>query len=236
MTLPRKRTAILISGRGSNMAALIAAAAEPGFPAEIVGVLSDRSDAPGLQAAQSLGVTARAVPRQDRDTNEAHERALDAALSRLKAELICLAGYMRVLSPGFVQKWQGRLINMHPALLPAFPGLDTHRRALEAGLRVHGATVHFVTAAVDDGPIIAQAAVPVLIGDGEAALAERVLRAEHKLYPIALALLAGGKVMMKDGRAVFEGETLLENGGTTLISPASWAGPSDLQDLARITP
>ena len=127
-----------------------------------------------------------------------------------------------------MQNWQGRLINIHPALLPAFPGLDTHRRALEAGLRVHGCTVHFVTAAVDDGPIIAQAAVPVLIGDGEAALAARVLRAEHKLYPMALALLAGGKVMMKDGRAVFEGETLLENGGTTLISPASWAGPSDL--------
>jgi phosphoribosylglycinamide formyltransferase-1 len=157
------------------------------------------------------------VPRQDRDTNEAHERALDAALSRLKAELICLAGYMRVLSPGFVQKWQGRLINIHPALLPAFPGLDTHRRALEAGLRVHGATVHFVTAAIDDGPIIAQAAVPVLAGDTAERLEARILRQEHRLYPLIVRWFAEDRIALVEGRVTIKG---VRPDAALLFSPA----------------
>jgi phosphoribosylglycinamide formyltransferase 1 len=235
MTQPRKRTVILISGRGSNMAALIEAAREKEFPAQIVGVVYDRADAPGLKAAESFGIPTRVVPRKDHPTAEAHEKTLDAALARLKAEIVCLAGYMRVLTAGFVDRWQGRLVNIHPALLPAFPGLDTHRRALDAGLLIHGCSVHFVTHEVDTGPLIAQAAVPVLVGDRPEQLSQRVLKAEHKLYPLALALLAAGKVRLEGGRAVFADIDQSARTGT-LISPASWQGPSDLEDLARITP
>ncbi|WP_024927844.1 phosphoribosylglycinamide formyltransferase, partial [Mesorhizobium sp. NBIMC_P2-C1] len=198
----RKRTAILISGRGSNMTALIAAAANPDFPAEIVGVISDRSDAAGIGLAIARGIPAQVIPRADHASKEAHDAAIDAALAGLGTELVALAGYMRLLTTPFVEKWQGRMINIHPALLPAFKGLDTHRRALETGMRIHGCTVHFVTPAMDEGPIIAQAAVPVLLGDSEDALAARVLKAEHHIYPMALKLVAEGKARMAEGRTV----------------------------------
>lgn len=232
----RKRVAILISGRGSNMAALIAAAAERDYPAEIVAVISDRADAPGLDLAARAGVETRTVLRADYPGREAHEGALADALANTQAELVCLAGYMRALSPDFVARWQGRMINIHPSLLPAFPGLDTHARALEAGLRVHGCTVHFVTAQVDAGPIIAQAAVPVFPADGEEALAARVLRAEHRLYPAALALLAEGKVGMEGGRTVYASFPVRSGPAETILSPDPLSASSDIEALARFTP
>lgn len=233
----RKRTAILISGRGSNMTALIAAAADPDFPAEIVGVISDRSDAAGIGLAIARGIPAQVIPRADHASKEAHDAAIDAALAGLGAELVALAGYMRLLTTPFVEKWQGRMINIHPALLPAFKGLDTHRRALESGMRIHGCTVHFVTPAMDEGPIIAQAAVPVMLGDSENALAARVLKAEHHIYPMALRLVAEGKARMADGRAVFTG--LVENdtiSATVVAAPNPLRAEVDLEHLARITP
>lgn len=201
----RKRVAILISGRGSNMAALIAAAIDPSFPAEIVGVISNRSDARGLETAATHSIPTTVVSSRDYDGREAHDAAIHRALTEFKAEIVCLAGYMRLLTPDFVQKWKGRMINIHPALLPSFRGLDTHARALATGVRVHGCTVHFVTPEMDEGPIIAQAAVPVLTGDTEETLGERVLKVEHRLYPLALRLLAEGRVRMSDGVAVFSG-------------------------------
>lgn len=183
--------AILISGRGSNMEALIQAARAADYPAEIVLVLSNKAAAPGLEIARQLGVAAEAVPAgpfgRDR---AAHERAIDARLRAAGAEIVCLAGYMRLLTPYLVQRWAGRMLNIHPSLLPAYPGLDTHARALAAGERTHGCTVHLVTEGMDEGPILAQAEVPVLPGDTEAALAARVLAQEHVLYPRALAELA----------------------------------------------
>ncbi|WPZ13990.1 phosphoribosylglycinamide formyltransferase [Nitratireductor rhodophyticola] len=201
----RKRVAVLISGRGSNMAALVAAAIDPSFPAEIVGVVSNRADARGLEIAATHSIPTRVVSSRDYDGREAHDAAIHKALTELKAEIVCLAGYMRLLSPDFVQKWKGRMINIHPALLPSFRGLDTHARALATGVRVHGCTVHFVTPEMDEGPIIAQAAVPVLTDDTEETLGERVLKLEHRLYPLALRLLAEGSVRMSDGVAVFSG-------------------------------
>lgn len=235
--MTRKRVAILISGRGTNMARLIEAAADPSYPAEIVGVISDMPDAPGLVFAADKGVGTAAIARGDYPSKDAHDTAIDAALNVMGADIVCLAGYMRLLTENFVQTWQGKLINIHPALLPSFKGLDTHRRALEAGVRIHGCTVHFVTAAMDDGPIIAQAAVPVLTGDGEAELSSRVLRAEHELYPLALRLVAEGKVSMEGGRAVFA--TLNEDardGNARVFSPASWSDDLDFEALARFTP
>jgi formyltetrahydrofolate-dependent phosphoribosylglycinamide formyltransferase len=232
----RKRVAILISGRGSNMAALIAAARERDYPAEIVTVISNRADAAGLDIAAQAGVQTRTVLKADYPTREAHEGALTEALADAGAELICLAGYMRALSPDFVARWQGRMINIHPSLLPAFPGLDTHRKALDAGLRVHGCTVHFVTAEVDAGPIIAQAAVQVSLEDGEETLAARVLRAEHRLYPIALAMVAEGKVRMEGGRAVFSAFAVKGGPGEVIISPDPVSASSDIESLARFTP
>lgn len=215
---PRKRVAVLISGRGSNLAALIAAAIDPAYPAEIVGVISNRADAKGLKTAETHGIATRVVSAKDHADREAHDAAIHAALTDLKAEAVCLAGYMRLLTPGFVANWQGRMINIHPALLPNFRGLDTHARALTAGVRVHGCTVHFVTPAMDDGPIIAQAAVPVLIGDSEDTLGARVLKAEHRLYPVALKLLAEGKVRMSGASAVFS-KVAEESGEAMIIAP-----------------
>ena len=235
--MTRKRTAVLISGRGSNMTALIDAAADPDYPAEIAGVVSDKADAPGLGIAIARGIPVKVVARKDFADREAHDAAVDQALGEFGAELVALAGYMRRLGTPLVEKWQGRMINIHPALLPSFKGLDTHRRALDAGLRIHGCTVHFVTADVDDGPIIAQAAVPVMTDDDEAALSARVLRAEHRIYPLALSLLAEGKVRMESGRAAFPGivdET--DNGGLVIASPRPVRDEIDLERLARITP
>ncbi|HEY4191167.1 MAG TPA: phosphoribosylglycinamide formyltransferase [Mesorhizobium sp.] len=237
MTAPRKRVAILISGRGSNMTALIAAAADPDYPAEIVGVISDKADAAGLGMAAARGIPVQAIPRKDHASKTAHDDAIDAALSALRAEIVILAGYMRLLGASFVEKWQGRIINIHPALLPSFKGLDTHKQALEAGARIHGCTVHFVTPLMDDGPIIAQAAVPVLVGDSEADLTARVLKAEHRLYPLALKLVAEGKVRMEDGRAVFSGfADDADNASLLLTAPRPLESAVDLEQLARITP
>jgi phosphoribosylglycinamide formyltransferase-1 len=189
----KRRVAILISGRGSNMAALIAAARDPAFPAQIELVLSNRSGAAGLETARALGVRAEAVDHRVFGADRAaHEAALDATLRTAGIEIVCLAGYMRLLTPYLVEAWQGRMLNIHPSLLPSFPGLHTHARALAAGVTLHGCTVHLVTQQMDAGPILAQAAVPVLPGDSPDVLAARVLRQEHAIYPAALAVAAGG--------------------------------------------
>lgn len=232
MSAARKRVVVLISGRGSNMAALVEAAGDPAYPAEIVGVISDRADAKGLNAAAALGIEATAITRADHGTKAALDEALDAELARLGADIVCLAGYMRLLTPAFAEKWAGRIINIHPSLLPLFKGLDTHRRALDAGMRIHGCSVHFVTAGMDDGPIVAQAAVPILPGDDEEALAARVLAAEHQLYPLALRLVADGRARMEGGRAVLRGVSA----EGTLISPGTAGDSFDIESLARMTP
>jgi formyltetrahydrofolate-dependent phosphoribosylglycinamide formyltransferase len=237
MSEARKRVAILISGRGTNMAKLVEAAEDPAYPAEIVGVISDMPEALGLVFAADRGIPVVAISRADYGSKEAHDEAIDAAIRQLDAEIVCLAGYMRRLTSRFVEAWEGRLINIHPSLLPSFKGLDTHRRALEADVRIHGCTVHFVTAEVDAGPIIAQAAVPVLTGDSDTELAARVLRAEHELYPLALRLVASGRVRMAAGRARFDGlNESARDGQARLFSPASWSEEFDLESLARFTP
>ena len=201
----RRRTAILISGRGSNMAALLAAAADPAYPAEIALILSNRADAAGLARAAEAGLpTAVVESRRFGRDRAGFEAEMEAVLAAHGVELIALAGFMRVLTEGFTQRWAGRMLNIHPSLLPAFPGLDTHARALAAGVRLHGCTVHLVTPGVDEGPIVAQAAVPVLAGDTEEALARRVLAEEHRLYPAALAWLAAGRLRLEEGRAVLD--------------------------------
>jgi phosphoribosylglycinamide formyltransferase-1 len=186
----RLRVGVLISGRGSNLQALIDACALPDYPAEIVLVVSNRADALGIERARRAGLAATVIPHRDFADRQAFEAALDAALTRAGVELVCNAGFLRILTPWFVARWRDRQINIHPSLLPAFPGLHTHERALAAGVRFSGCTVHFVRSAMDDGPIIAQAAVPVLPGDDAEALAARVLAAEHRLYPLALRLVA----------------------------------------------
>jgi phosphoribosylglycinamide formyltransferase-1 len=186
----KRRIAVLISGRGSNMMSLLAAAEDPAYPATIALVLSNQPDAEGLGhagAAATLAIDHRPFGAD----RAAHEAAVQAALETHGIELVCLAGYMRRLTPFLVSRWQGRMLNIHPSLLPSFPGLHTHARALAAGVRLHGCTVHLVTEALDDGPILAQAAVPVLPGDDEASLGARVLVQEHALYPAALRLVAG---------------------------------------------
>jgi phosphoribosylglycinamide formyltransferase-1 len=204
--MSRKRVAVLISGRGSNMAALIESAKDKNFPAEIVLVLSNRPDAAGLGIARAAGVATEVVDHaafgKDR---AAFDAAMQAVLEKYRIELICLAGFMRLLTTGFVRHWDGHMINIHPALLPAFKGLDTHKRALEAGAKIHGATVHFVAPEMDAGPIIAQAAVAVRADDSEASLAARVLAVEHQIYPAALKLMAEGRVRVENGRCLIDG-------------------------------
>ena len=190
--MTRRRVAVLISGRGSNMEALVAAAAAPGFPAEIVAVVADKPDAGGLARAADAGIATRAVERKSYPDRGAFEAALDTALREAGAEFICLAGFMRILSADFVARWPDRILNIHPSLLPSFRGLDTHARALEAGVKIHGVTVHIVTASLDDGPILGQAAIPVLEGDTPDSLAARILAVEHRLYPANLARHLGG--------------------------------------------
>ena len=187
----KPRVAILCSGRGSNMAALIHAARDERYPAAVALVISDKAAAPALALARENGVKAVAVESKPfgRD-RQAHETAIDSALAAENIEIVCLAGYMRLLTPFFVERWRGRMLNIHPSLLPAFPGLNTHERVLRAGAKLHGCTVHLVTEAMDDGPILAQAAVPVLPGDTGEALAARVLRQEHLIYPAALGAFA----------------------------------------------
>jgi phosphoribosylglycinamide formyltransferase-1 len=193
--MTKKRVAILISGRGSNMAALIDAAKAPDYPAEIVLVVSNRADALGLVYAHDAGVATALVDHRTFGADrEDFERAIDAELGAHRIDLVCLAGFMRLFTPWFVTRWSGRMLNIHPALLPQFKGLHTHRRALEAGAKRHGATVHFVAAEMDSGPIIMQEAVPVLDGDTEETLSRRVLEAEHRIYPEALRRVAEGRI------------------------------------------
>jgi len=195
--MSKKRVAVLISGRGSNMTALIEAARQRDYPAEIALVVSNRPGAQGLGRAGDAGVATAIVDHTTfGDDREAFERALDAQLRTHRIDLVCLAGFMRLLSPWFVARWSGRLLNIHPALLPQFKGLDTHRRALAAGAKRHGATVHFVVAEMDSGPIVAQESVPVLEGDTEETLARRVLEVEHRIYPEALRALAEGRASL----------------------------------------
>lgn len=216
MSITRKKVVVFISGSGSNMVSLAKAAAEPDFPAEIIAVISDKAEAGGLARAAALGIPTFSFVRKDFASKDAHEAAILAELDRLQPDIICLAGYMRLLSAAFIQRHEGRILNIHPSLLPLFPGLHTHQRAIDAGMKLAGCTVHFVTEGMDDGPIIAQAAVPVLAGDTADTLAARLLTVEHKIYPLALRLVAEGKVEMKNGCAV--SHALIEAAGA-LISP-----------------
>jgi phosphoribosylglycinamide formyltransferase-1 len=203
--MARKRVAILISGRGSNMSALIEAAKDQGYPAEIALVVCNDPEAEGLARAKAAGIATAVVDhRPFGKDREAFDRALQAVIIPQRIDIVCLAGFMRLLTPWFVQQWEGRLLNIHPALLPAFKGLDTHARALADGVKQHGATVHFVVPEMDSGPIVAQAAVPVRDGDTEATLAARVLEIEHRIYPQALRLVAEGRVTFASGRCLID--------------------------------
>jgi len=212
----RLKTAVLISGRGSNLEALMRACAEKNFPAEIALVISNRADAGGLDHAKRAGIASAVVPHRDYPSREAFERALTRTLEAARIELICLAGFMRLLTAGFVDHWRDRMINIHPSLLPAFPGLDTHARALAEGVRFVGCTVHFVRTEMDHGPIIVQAAVPVLPGDDEHTLAARVLTAEHRAYPLALRLIGEGRVKVVGERIEIAG---MSGGASILFNP-----------------
>jgi phosphoribosylglycinamide formyltransferase-1 len=214
--MTRKRVAVLISGRGSNMAALIDAAKDPAYPAEIALVVSNRPDAGGLTTAKANGIATAIVDHtiygKDR---AAFERAMQAELESRRIDIVCLAGFMRLLTPWFIDRWPQRLLNIHPALLPAFKGLDTHRRAIEAGVRLHGATVHFVVPEVDSGPVIIQGTVAVREGDTEDALAKRVLGVEHAIYPQALRLVAADRVTVAGGRCLIDGKPVPDAGTLT---------------------
>ena len=213
----KKRVAVLISGRGSNMEALVAAAAGDLYPAQIVVVIANRPNAPGLARAAAAGVPTAVVDHHEFNTDrEGFERALEAELQPRGVELVCLAGFMRLCSPWLVERWQDRMLNVHPALLPAFKGLNTHARALAAGVKIHGATVHLVAEEMDSGPILAQAALAVNEHDTAETLAARVRRLEHRIYPLALRLLADGRVRIKDGRSLIAGPSRVDD---VLISP-----------------
>lgn len=200
--MPKLKVAVLISGRGSNMGALVRATINPDYPAEIVTVLSNRPHVPGLDVAMQYSIPIRVIDHTAFGTREEHEEAVSEALREAGAEIVCLAGYMRILSDNFLSLWRGQIINIHPSLLPSFRGVDTHERALERGVRIHGCTVHFVNADLDAGPIIAQTALPVHPGESPESLAARVLEAEHRLYPDALALIATGKIRWSGDDAV----------------------------------
>jgi len=202
--MARLRLAILISGRGSNMQTLLAACRSGAIAADPCLVLSNRAEATGLALAEAAGIATRIVSHRDFGERAAFDAALDKALGEAGVDFVCLAGFMRLLTRDFIETWRDRMINIHPSLLPAFPGLDTHRRALAAGVKFAGCTVHFVRFETDTGPIVAQAAVPVLPGDDETRLAARVLEAEHRLYPLALGLIAEGKVRVEGERAIVE--------------------------------
>ena len=212
--MPRLRVGVLISGRGSNLQALIEAAAEPHYPAEIVAVISNRADAQGLQRAASSGVPRHVIANPDR---AAFATAADGVLRDARVELVALAGFMRILDTGFVERWGDRMINIHPSLLPSFPGLHPQRQALAAGVKFSGCTVHFVRVAVDTGPIIAQAVVPVENGDDEDRLAARILAAEHRLYPLSVRLFAEGRLSIDGNRVVIAGAAAPD---TALLNPA----------------
>jgi len=211
-----KSLVILISGRGSNMQAIVEAAAAEQWPVRIAAVIGNRPDAAGLAWAESRGITTRVVDHRGFPSREAFDTALAEVIDEYSPDAVALAGFMRVLTPAFVQHYEGRLVNIHPSLLPAFPGLKTHCAALEAGAKEHGCTVHFVTAELDHGPIIAQAAVPVSPGDDEAALAARVLVQEHRIYPQAIRWLLEGRLVIAGGKV-----RVREEDGTAQAVPLS---------------
>jgi phosphoribosylglycinamide formyltransferase-1 len=203
--MAKLRLGVLISGRGSNLQALIEACARPDYPAEIAVVISNEPGAQGLERARAARIAIRVINHRAFPDRGAFESEIDKALRAASVDLVCLAGFMRLLTEPFVARWQDRLINVHPSLLPAYKGLDTHARALADGVRFAGCTVHFVRPAMDDGPIIVQAVVPVLAGDDEAALAARVLAAEHRCYPLAVRLIAAGQVRVEGSRVTIDG-------------------------------
>ena len=211
-----KSIVILLSGRGSNMASLLKAVADGSLPVRVAAVISNRPEAPGLATAAAAGVTTQVLDHQGFASREDYDTALAALIDTFSPDVVVLAGFMRILNAAFVQHYAGRLINIHPSLLPSFTGLHTHRRALEAGVRVHGCTVHFVTPELDQGPIIVQAAVPVLDGDDEARLAARVLVQEHRIYPLAVRWLAEGRLRLVKGRVVLDAP---QSGAAALLSP-----------------
>lgn len=215
----------MISGRGSNLQALIDAAQAPDYPAEIALVISNRPDAAGLERAAKAGIPARAIPHPSR---EAFAAEADAALRTAGVGLVALAGYMRILDGGFVTAWRDRLVNIHPSLLPAFPGLHPQRQAIEAGTKFSGCTVHFVRDAVDTGPIVAQAVVPVLADDDEDSLADRILAAEHRIYPLAVRLFAEGRLTIAGNRVIVAGprepEGVLINPDAAAVGPFASSG------------
>ena len=198
----RKRVAVMISGRGSNLASLVSASMASDYPCRIVGVVSDRQEAGGLRLAADYDIQTHVADRADHETRESFEQAILSGLEAMQPDVVCLAGFMRLLSGDFVRRWLGSMINIHPSLLPSFPGLDTHQRALTHQVRLHGCSVHFVTEGMDDGPLIGQAAVPVLPDDDAETLAARVLKAEHRLYPAALRLVAEERVKITDSGTV----------------------------------
>ena len=200
----RKRVGVLISGRGSNMSALIEACKKPSYPAEIILVISNRSEAAGLDIAAVAGIATRVIDHRKYPSRDAFEANLDAALRAAKVDIICMAGFMRLLTKDFVEAWRDRQLNIHPSLLPAFKGLDTHERVIAAGMKISGCTVHFVRTEMDAGPIIAQAKIPVLPEDSPGDLAARVLEAEHKLYPQALKLVASGSARVEGERVIHD--------------------------------
>lgn len=214
--MARLKVGVLISGRGSNLQSLIEACAEPAFPAEIALVISNRPGAAGLERAESAGCATRTIDHRDFPDRPAFDAALDQALEAAGVEFVCLAGFMRVLTTGMVVRWRDRMINIHPSLLPSFKGLHAQEQALAAGVRLAGCTVHFVRPETDTGPIIAQAAVPVSGDDDAGTLAARVLEAEHRIYPLALGLIAQGRVSVIDEKVVIGG---METAAGTLINP-----------------
>lgn len=217
MTGTKTRCVVLISGRGSNLSAILNAAQAPDYPAVIAGVVSNKTDAHGLQLARDAGIAVSVVPNADYPDRAAYDAALQRAVDAYAPDLVVLAGFMRILTPGFVTHYAGRMINIHPSLLPSFTGLHTHQRALDAGVRLHGCTVHFVTAELDHGPIIAQAAVPVCDGDDARSLAARVLTVEHRLYPQAVRWFAEGRLRIEGQCVRLQGHT---EPPTALTAPA----------------
>lgn len=214
----RKAVVVLISGGGTNLQALLDAASDANFPAKIVGVISNKADAYGLERAKKAGVSTQLVMHKDYDSRESFDEALHEAIVSMGAELVCLAGFMRLLTPEFVGKWTDKMINIHPSLLPSFKGLHTHASALEAGVKFAGCTVHFVVPEMDAGPIIIQSAVSILDGDTTDSLAGRVLESEHKIYPQALRWLAEGRLVV-DGQSVRVSDAPVVN-GAALTNPA----------------